>query len=248
MIRITELRLPLEHPPEALKTAAARRLGIPETDIRGLTLFKRSHDARKKNALTFIYSVDVEVDSQVAAADLLNKFADDPKIGPTPDTSYRLVTKAPASLATRPVIVGFGPGRNLRRAGAGANGLPADCPRTRQGRTRTHQGHLGAVAQECAQPGIERAVWRRRRRHLFGRQALQPGQGPAPPRTQGTDRVRQGRRTGGNPLRRQATHRHLPSGRHGRTHAPRDRVARWRNPLPEPCDRTAHRAAARCAG
>ena len=109
MIRISELRLPLEHPPEALKTAAARRLGIPETDIRGITLFKRSYDARKKNALTFIYSVDVELDSQVDVADLLKKFADDPKIRPTPDTSYRLVTKAPVSLATRPVVVGFGP-------------------------------------------------------------------------------------------------------------------------------------------
>jgi len=109
MIRITELRLPLEHPPEALKTAAARRLGIPEADIGKLTLFRRSHDARKKNALTFIYSVDVELDSQLAEADVLIKFAADPKIGPTPDTSYRLVTKAPASLATRPVVVGFGP-------------------------------------------------------------------------------------------------------------------------------------------
>ena len=109
MIRISELRLPLEHPPEALKTAVARRLGIPETDIRRLTLFRRSHDARKKNALTFIYSVDVEVDSQVADADLLKKFAADPRISPTPDMSYRLVTRAPASLTTRPVVVGFGP-------------------------------------------------------------------------------------------------------------------------------------------
>ena len=29
MIRITELRLPLDHPPEALKSAAAKRLGLP---------------------------------------------------------------------------------------------------------------------------------------------------------------------------------------------------------------------------
>jgi hypothetical protein len=109
MIRINELRLPFEHLPEALKSAAASRLGIPETGIREITLFKRSHDARKKNALTFIYSVDVEVDNQVAEAELLNKFASDPKIGPTPDTGYRLVTKAPASLTMRPVVVGFGP-------------------------------------------------------------------------------------------------------------------------------------------
>ncbi|MFZ4535094.1 NAD(P)/FAD-dependent oxidoreductase [Propionivibrio sp.] len=106
MIRITELRLPLEHPPEALQTAAAMRLGIPEKAIRSLTVFKRSHDARKKSALTFIYTVDVEIDTETA---ILDKFADDPKIGPTPDTSYHFVTQAPAHLAARPVIVGFGP-------------------------------------------------------------------------------------------------------------------------------------------
>jgi uncharacterized FAD-dependent dehydrogenase len=38
-------------------------------------------------------------------------------------------------------------------------------------------------------------------------------------RTQGTHRVRQGRRTRRNPLRRQAAHRHLPPGWRGRTHA-----------------------------
>ncbi len=114
MLRITDLRLPLEHPPEALKAAAARRLGLPETAIRSITVFKRSHDARKKYALSFIYTVDVEVVSESGNEDdndaaLLNKFADDQKIRPTPDTSYHFVAKAPAHLATRPVIIGFGP-------------------------------------------------------------------------------------------------------------------------------------------
>ena len=114
MLRITDLRLPLEHPPEALKAAAARRLGLPETGIRSITVFKRSHDARKKYALSFIYTVDVEVGVESESEDdndaaLLNKFADDQKIRPTPDTSYRFVAKAPAHLATRPVIIGFGP-------------------------------------------------------------------------------------------------------------------------------------------
>ena len=114
MLRITDLRLPLEHPPEALKAAAARRLGLPETAIRSITVFKRSHDARKKYALSFIYTVDVEVVSESGNEDdndaaLLHKFADDQKIRPTPDTSYHFVAKAPAHLATRPVIIGFGP-------------------------------------------------------------------------------------------------------------------------------------------
>ena len=108
MIRINEIRLPLEHPPEALPAEIARRLEIAETALRGFSVFKRSHDARKKNALMFIYSVDVDVDSADEAR-LLQKFANDPKIGPTPDTSYHFVARAPAALSTRPVVVGFGP-------------------------------------------------------------------------------------------------------------------------------------------
>ncbi len=106
MIRINELRLPLEHPPEALKAAAARRLDIAEAAIRRLSVFKRSHDARKKNALMFIYSVDVEIEGETR---LLERFAGDPKIGPTPDTSYHFVARAPATSFPRPVVVGFGP-------------------------------------------------------------------------------------------------------------------------------------------
>ncbi|MBS1231019.1 MAG: hypothetical protein H6R17_4296 [Proteobacteria bacterium] len=106
MIRITELRLPLDHPSEALPAAIAKRLGMPVAELRSFAVYKRSHDARKKDALTFIYTVDVEVDREIA---LLEKFAADPKIGPTPDTSYHFVIDTPPARATRPVIVGFGP-------------------------------------------------------------------------------------------------------------------------------------------
>ncbi|MBP8278021.1 MAG: NAD(P)/FAD-dependent oxidoreductase, partial [Propionivibrio sp.] len=71
--------------------------------------FKRSHDARKKNALMFIYNVDVDLGDGDEEARLLERFADDPKIGPTPDPSYHFVAQAPTTLAARPVIVGFGP-------------------------------------------------------------------------------------------------------------------------------------------
>ena len=109
MIRINELRLPLEHAPDALPAAVAQRLGLSVAAIRRLSVFKRSHDARKKNALMFIYSVDVDLGDGDEEARLLERFADDPKIGPTPDTSYHFVAQAPATLAARPVIVGFGP-------------------------------------------------------------------------------------------------------------------------------------------
>ena len=106
MIRITELRLPLEHPPDALAAAICQRLALKPAELRSFAVYKRSHDARKKSALTFIYTVDVEVDGEAA---LLDQFAADPKIGPTPDTRYHFVARQPDPAATRPVIVGFGP-------------------------------------------------------------------------------------------------------------------------------------------
>lgn len=106
MIRLHELRLPLNHPPEALRTAVADRLKIAEHAITGLTVFRRSYDARKKNALLFVYTVDVSTTDDAA---LLATFAGDPKISGTPDTTYHFPAHALAPPAKRPVVVGFGP-------------------------------------------------------------------------------------------------------------------------------------------
>jgi len=106
MIRITELRLPLEHAPEALPAAICKRLGLSPAELLDFAVFRRSHDARKASALMFIYTVDTTVRDETA---LLRKFSTDPKITQTPDNSYHFVGRAPAQLATRPIIVGFGP-------------------------------------------------------------------------------------------------------------------------------------------
>ena len=61
MIRVTQLKLPLGHPPEALKAALAKKLKLSAFEIRDFQVFKRAHDARKKSAIVFIYSLDVTV-------------------------------------------------------------------------------------------------------------------------------------------------------------------------------------------
>ena len=109
MIRITELPLPLDYTPEALRQAVVKRLKIRDAELLELTLFKRSYDARKKNTgIFFICIVDVKVADEAA---VLKRFAQDRQIGLAPDTSYHPVAKAPADLAgaTRSSI-GFGPG------------------------------------------------------------------------------------------------------------------------------------------
>ena len=106
MLRLSEIRLPLDHPPAALPAAVAARLGVAPADLRALSVFRRSHDARQASALCFIYSVDVTLDDEAA---LLARCAGDQHVQPTPDMRYHFVGRAPAQLATRPLIVGFGP-------------------------------------------------------------------------------------------------------------------------------------------
>ncbi|MCA6216486.1 NAD(P)/FAD-dependent oxidoreductase [Ideonella sp. B7] len=110
MLRITELRLPLNHPEEALRPAIVARLGIRDEELRGFSVFRRGYDARKKTAIVLIYTLDCELADEAAVA---RRLADDPHIRPTPDTRYQFVGHAPADFyATerpRPVVVGFGP-------------------------------------------------------------------------------------------------------------------------------------------
>ena len=107
MIRITELALPLEYAPDALRKAVLKRLQIRDADLLEVTLFKRSFDARKKNAIKFICIVDVSVRDEAA---VLKRFARDAQVKPAPDTAYHPVAQAPATLKDRPLVVGFGPG------------------------------------------------------------------------------------------------------------------------------------------
>ncbi len=106
MLRLTELKLPLDHPEDALRAAVVRRLGVADRDIIGFTVHKRSYDARKRSAIMLIYTVDVELrdamDAQIGARGLTH-------VAPSPDMRYRFVTQAPSALKTRPVVIGFGP-------------------------------------------------------------------------------------------------------------------------------------------
>lgn len=106
MLRLTELRLPLDHPPEALRAAIVGRLGITAADLVDFTVFRRSYDARKVAAMTLIYTIDATVRDEAA---LLRKFAEDRHVAPSPDTNYRFVGRAPQGFTNRPVVVGFGP-------------------------------------------------------------------------------------------------------------------------------------------
>jgi len=115
MIRITEIKLPLDHPPESLAAAILKKLHIPATDLLNFTIFKRSYDARKKSEISLVYIVDAAVNHE---SSLLERYHQDPHIMATPDMSYHLVTTAPPNFFAvqtadkpkyRPVVIGMGP-------------------------------------------------------------------------------------------------------------------------------------------
>ncbi|AUA32127.1 NAD(P)/FAD-dependent oxidoreductase [Pseudomonas sp. SGAir0191] len=107
MLRITELKLPLDHPDEALREAIVQRLGIRDEQLISFNLFKRSYDARKKNTeLLFIYTIDLHASNE---EELLRRFADDHNVVPAPDVTYKYVAHAPEGLGARPIVVGLGP-------------------------------------------------------------------------------------------------------------------------------------------
>ncbi len=110
MLRITELKLPLDHAEDALRATVLRRLGVGNADLRSFTVFRRAYDARKKSAIVLIYTVDCEVADEAA---VLEAHPADAHLRVAPDTSYRFVGHAPADYQAqerpRPLVVGFGP-------------------------------------------------------------------------------------------------------------------------------------------
>ena len=134
MIRITELKLPLDHDEHALPALIVKTLGITNAELLNHTVYKRSYDARKQKLL-LVYICDVEVAPTLVAsrtalppeganfpsvarpsencptleATLLKQFEAHPHIRPAPDQNYYPVVQLSVAPTLRPVVVGFGP-------------------------------------------------------------------------------------------------------------------------------------------
>ena len=99
MLRLTDIKLPLDHGPEALKAAILKKLKLPAEALLDWQVFKRGHDARNKQAIAYVYTVDVTLKDGARA----------PKDArPTPDMDYHPVATAPAQFQ-RPLVIGAGP-------------------------------------------------------------------------------------------------------------------------------------------
>jgi hypothetical protein len=109
VLRLSELKLPLDHSEADLEAAVCRRLRLESHQLRCLRLVKRSVDARKPKSIALVYSLDLELALDARAeARLLQRFAGDPHLRPSPDTTYQPVAIA-SGCFQRPVVVGAGP-------------------------------------------------------------------------------------------------------------------------------------------
>lgn len=106
MIRITELRLPLDHPEEALREAVLARLNIPAEDLKSLHVARRGYDARKRGHIVLVYNVDCDVADEAA---VLAAHEGDQHVRPTPDTTYHPPKATLREGMPRPVVIGAGP-------------------------------------------------------------------------------------------------------------------------------------------
>ncbi|HIF55300.1 NAD(P)/FAD-dependent oxidoreductase [Candidatus Thioglobus sp.] len=112
MLRLNEIKLPLHHQEKDLVNAIIKTLEIGKDHLLGFNIFKRSYDARKKSNILLIYHLDVELSKETESA-VLEKFAEQSVVRPSPDTSYKFVTDYTNDFPTvdqqRPIVIGFGP-------------------------------------------------------------------------------------------------------------------------------------------
>lgn len=110
MLRLSEVKLPLDHAEDDLEAAVRARLadlGVAADGLVRYTVFRRAHDARKRSDIKLTYIVDVEVKDEAA---VLKRIAGKPHCGVTPDMTYRFVAQAPEHMTRpRPVVIGMGP-------------------------------------------------------------------------------------------------------------------------------------------
>ena len=105
MIRLTDLRLDLDHADADLPSAVRARLALPDTVPATLQVARRGYDARARRAIKLVYTVDVALDPALER-DLL---ARDARLTPTPDSAWHFHPDPPPPDAARPVVIGAGP-------------------------------------------------------------------------------------------------------------------------------------------
>jgi uncharacterized FAD-dependent dehydrogenase len=110
-IRISNLRLSLDEPEAALANHLTRALGIGPADIARWRILRKSLDARRKDALQFVYTVEVTCPlDEAGVLSAARKRQRDLRVDPYKEQAFELPPTGARPLTERPVVIGSGPG------------------------------------------------------------------------------------------------------------------------------------------
>ena len=105
MIRLRDIALPFDHKPDALAASIVKRLNISGRELLDFTIIRKSIDARRKNNIVAVYTIDVRVENE---PELLRGFSQDISVSPAPCMNYQMPAVGDIQ-GLRPVVVGSGP-------------------------------------------------------------------------------------------------------------------------------------------
>lgn len=105
MLRIANLRVSIDNK-KSLAALAAKKLRIPPQAVLGVVVVRRAVDARRKQNIIFVYTLDVKVAGKEIE---IVKRAASPDVKIAPQADVFMPTLGTGKMRHRPVIVGFGP-------------------------------------------------------------------------------------------------------------------------------------------
>ena len=110
--RLSNIKLPLGHKPEAIRQAVLAYLNLEDQKLRDIFVYRRGYDARKKAKIHFIYTLDLSFAKDVDLAALEENY----HLQPAPNMLYQPVFSETVGASytedddyQRPVVIGTGP-------------------------------------------------------------------------------------------------------------------------------------------
>ena len=108
MIRIHNIKIPLDYTEKSLVSAACKKLGATSAQVASCAISKKSVDARKKNDVCFVVSLDIALKNPADERRIAARL--NPSVGglaePYTPPAVQTLRTAPT---VRPVVVGMGP-------------------------------------------------------------------------------------------------------------------------------------------
>ena len=101
MLRINNIKMPVKHNDDDLKKAVENMLDINKKEFKSFEITGQAIDARNKNNIIYVYSVDIALINE-------DKYKDLPNVRKMEKSEY-IVEKVELKNRKRPVIVGSGP-------------------------------------------------------------------------------------------------------------------------------------------